>query len=175
MTPQELVSAFESWCIESQIENTFCTSAKNKLAEMIHARDMSQKEQKSDVCSRVQLPERSNGSKDCYDGNDSCSHDSLSECDANIMYDKGFNDCLDAIELIPLSNEDLLPSEQQCNDKAFEIAKTAFDDLGGEGDIQDAIDDGDDEAGCAAGYSQGAALIMAQWFRQHIQAAIGVK
>lgn len=35
MNPQELVSAFESWCRESQIENTFCTSAKNKLAEMI--------------------------------------------------------------------------------------------------------------------------------------------
>lgn len=32
---KNLIDQFEAWCKESQIENTFCTQAKKKLAEMI--------------------------------------------------------------------------------------------------------------------------------------------
>lgn len=92
MTPQELVNAFESWCRESQIENTFCTQAKNKLAEMIE-REM--------LLTKVKLPDKKDVEerfgKDPYiEGK----HDRFGTPDGRIR--EGVYDCyewmLDAIE-----------------------------------------------------------------------------
>lgn len=40
MTPQELVTQWQQWCVDNQCDvNPFCTSATNKLVEMIEEHD----------------------------------------------------------------------------------------------------------------------------------------
>lgn len=144
MTSQELVQAFESWCIEKQCDvNPFCTSAKNKLAEMIHARDMSQKEQKSDVCSsfeaewfrlrqesiNISITPKELGNKIWQAACTSKEREMLLSRvqlpeRKNLVIDPtsfnaGFNGCLDRIKLVPLTSEQvekLLPDLCELNE-----------------------------------------------------------